>query len=1579
MANDADRVVSIQFDNKDFEKKVSSTIGSIGELNKSLNFDSAKKAISDLSGAAKSMDLSSMGAGVDTVTARFSALGAVGFSVINNLVTTAMSAGTSIAKGLSFDQVNAGLKEYEMNLNSIQTILANTKSKGTTLDEVNIALDELNKYSDLTIYNFADMTNAISKFTAAGVDMGTAVPAIKGVANLAAISGTNNVEAARAMGQLAQAVSSGSLRLRDWMSVDAAGMGGEVFKTHLMQTASAMGTIAKVPLGSTLKDWEKKNGSFRDSLESGWVTADVLTTSLKGLAGELSMDQLLAIGYTKEQALAVIELGKTGMAAATQVKTLSGLFDTVKQAIGSGWSETFKNIFGNFEEAKSTFTAWNTALSGIIGNSAKKRNDFLLLFKKFGGRDNIIDSINLSFIAVLGLIKAFKQAFRDVFPKKSLVDVLVMSQKIKAFAATLIMSTETAEKVKNVFRGVFAVFGIGFKIIGFVVGVLFKLGKALYNIVSGPTLTILSMLGNVFYAMFKGMSGIGNAVKNLDFFKTAITLIGFAVKVVGNQIRNGLSKIDLGFIDKFRFAWLKLKRAFSFAGGKGSTGPDSPSSILKLLGKTLRSLGDRTVNTILWLANGLAKLADVVASFAMHIDFAKMFDKLLSILGTVKNFFSGLFGGVESAGSAAASKAKTGFELLSKAGSRLAQVMGVVAGVTAKIAKVFAAVGLIVGKTLGDIWNIVIGQFKQAKFNNVVDLLNVGLFATLLTFIRKFMNNGVAGLLGGGKFMEKIQNVLDGLKGAIRSFSMSIQAKALLDIAKAIGILALSLALLSLIDSLRLSQSLVAVGVGLGLMIKTLNILVAASKDKTIDAKTVLGLAVSLMLIGAALFFYSSAVALLGRLDLETLAKGTGAVVVLLIAMAGAIRLLSGKSDKKDMTVGDDEIVSVLKQAFAMVLMAGAVKKLAQSVILLGSIHWIVLLQGMGAVIALLGGIFAMMYFLPENSATKIAGIFALSVGVRILADAIRVLGAMKLDEMLQGLAAIGALFLGFGLLSKVVNEKEIHSVGSGLIAMAASIGIIAIVIAFLGKMDPKTMQQGLDGIVSIMKSIFLMMAGLTLIDTISKNKSNPGEVLIQVAGAIIVLAVAIKIMAAIPLGAMIGAIAGIAVVLALIVAASWLLRPVIPTLLGFGQAMALMGVAAAGIGLMFLGIGLGIYFVAKSGQKAGEIFIDLINRFITIIPDFIMGIVTGLIMGWGAILDAARTWIPQIVELVVSLVIWLMKKLIEISPLIKDFITSMILIVVDVLKRSIPEIITLIVETIEALLSALRELIPEFIDFAIDMMEAFLDGIAAYLDVLIAAGVEILVSIIEGFTAAVEMIGGAIADFIVALIAEVGKGSLDIIEAGVSLVEDLLNALGNSVGRIAMAMGKFIVAVIDGLTAAIKLYMPRIEFAFGQFIAVLVDSVPGARWLADLLNINIPKVEVEADFILRKEKEAREDARALGQNAAQEVQKGIGDVGAIKVRFQALLEAGPDATILRSLHAGTLTVPVKPGVTTQTGVNGGTGGGSSTGTGDTNTTVLVTQTISSSKPLTAADMYKYKTSMWADIVNKTPALKNQS
>ena len=380
------RVVEMRFDNQHFEKNVSTTMSSLDKLKQSLNFTGASKGLNTLSAAAGNVNMSSLANSVETVRARFSALEVMGVTALANITNSAVNAGKRMISALTIDPVKTGLQEYETQMNAVQTILANTQSKGTQLEDVNAALDELNKYADQTIYNFTEMTRNIGTFTAAGVGLNESVSAIKGIANLAAVSGSTSQQASAAMYQLSQALATGTVKLQDWNSVVNAGMGGEVFQNALVRTAATMAGAAE-----NVEAWRKKNidsyGSFRDSLTKGeWLTSEVLTKTLEQFTmyakegtkeWEEYKKSLLDQGYTEKQAEEILKMANTATEAATKVKTFTQLWDVMKESAQSGWSQTWKLIIGDFEEAKSLLSPLAETLTGFIGRMSDARNNIL--------------------------------------------------------------------------------------------------------------------------------------------------------------------------------------------------------------------------------------------------------------------------------------------------------------------------------------------------------------------------------------------------------------------------------------------------------------------------------------------------------------------------------------------------------------------------------------------------------------------------------------------------------------------------------------------------------------------------------------------------------------------------------------------------------------------------------------------------------------------------------------------------------------------------------------------------------------------------------------------------------------------------------------------------------------------------------------------------------------------------------------------------------------------------------------------------------------------------------------------------
>lgn len=359
------RVVEMQFDNRHFESNVKTSLGTIEKLKQSLNFSGATKGFNDISTAAKNVNMSSLGGAVESVKVKFSALEVMAVTALANITNSAVNAAKRMVSALTIEPIRSGFNEYELKMGAIQTIMAST---GESLESVNAYLNELNEYSDKTIYSFSDMTQNIGKFTNAGVKLEDAVLAMKGISNEAAVSGANANEASRAMYNFAQAISAGYVKLIDWKSIELANMATVEFKEQLIETALELGTVVKVgdkyrstttDANGSVSELFSTTSAFNESLSSQWMTTEVLVSTLKDYADETT------------------EIGAKASKAATEVKTFTQMFDALKESAQSGWARTWELVFGNFEEGKSLWTSINNVVGDLLSKSADSRNNLL--------------------------------------------------------------------------------------------------------------------------------------------------------------------------------------------------------------------------------------------------------------------------------------------------------------------------------------------------------------------------------------------------------------------------------------------------------------------------------------------------------------------------------------------------------------------------------------------------------------------------------------------------------------------------------------------------------------------------------------------------------------------------------------------------------------------------------------------------------------------------------------------------------------------------------------------------------------------------------------------------------------------------------------------------------------------------------------------------------------------------------------------------------------------------------------------------------------------------------------------------
>lgn len=420
MSNSIDsKVVEMKFDNRDFEANVKNTMSTLDKLKDKLKFKGAEAGLTSIQKASDKIDFSGVSNGLDIASVKFSAFQVAGITAISNITNSLLGFGKNLINTFAIEPRTQGFSEYELKMGSVQNIMNAT---GASVEEVGRYLNELNTYADKTIYSFSDMTANIGKFTNAGVGLDKAVAAIQGISNEAAISGANANEASRAMYNFAQALSQGSVKLIDWKSIELSNMATVDFKNQLIQTAVAMGTLVEQngKYVSTTKDATghvsaafDATSMFNDSLSSQWLTTDVLVTTLGRYADETT------------------DIGKKAFAAAKDVKTFSMMWDTLKESAGSGWSETFELIFGNFEEAKTLWTGLTTVFGDVISKISTARNTLVKSVMQ-GSWGQFVDKITAAGIS----LDSFKSKLTEIANAHG-IDINSLIEKYGSFEAAL--------------------------------------------------------------------------------------------------------------------------------------------------------------------------------------------------------------------------------------------------------------------------------------------------------------------------------------------------------------------------------------------------------------------------------------------------------------------------------------------------------------------------------------------------------------------------------------------------------------------------------------------------------------------------------------------------------------------------------------------------------------------------------------------------------------------------------------------------------------------------------------------------------------------------------------------------------------------------------------------------------------------------------------------------------------------------------------------------------------------------------------------------------------------------------------
>jgi tape measure domain-containing protein len=1375
MANVDDNVVAMSFENSKFETGVSKTMSTLEKLKSALKFDGASKGLSDLEAASQGVTLSHIASAIDSIKERFTALKVIGLQVLANIATKALTAGAQLVKSFTFQPVMDGLHEYETNLNAVQTILANTQASGAKLKDVNKALQDLNLYSDKTIYNFSQMAKNIGTFTAAGVDLKTSTAAIKGIANLAALSGSNAEQASTAMYQLSQAISAGRVSLQDWNSVVNAGMGGTVFQRALAQTAEKMGTLSSgaVELSGKMKNVTINGQSFRESItakpgEQSWLTSKVLTNTLKQFTGDMTDAQLAAEGFNASQIKAIQAQAQTAMRAATEVKTLSGVLDTAKESAGSGWAQTWQIIFGDFGEAKVLFTGVSNAINGFISASANARNKVLGDWKELGGRTALIASIKNIFEALAAVVKPIKDAFRDIFPATTGKQLFDLTVRFKNFTESLKIGPDTADNLKRSFRGFFAVLDIGKQIVGGIFTVLGKLFGAVTS-GSGGFLNLTGNLGDFLVSVDQALKK-GNRLHN--FFETLGTVLAAPVKLLG-KLKDVIVALFVGFDEK---AANGVSSAFGNMGTTLTPLDKIIEGVRRAWASFLNSMGGvgkALAPAIAAIQQFFAGLGPVIADAIRNTDFGGVLEVIkVGLLGgiflTMKRFFSGTF--AEGLGGGVLSKVGESFEALT--GSLQAMQTSIKASALLKIA---GAVGILTA-------SVVALSFIDEK------KLNTSLSAMTIAFGQ---------LLGAMAILTNVSKSAGFIK-------LPIVATSLILLATAIGVLTLAVRSLAGLNWEELAKGLTGVGA-------LLVAVSAAAGPLSRNSAGMITAGVGITAIAVGMKILASAVADFGQLSWGEIGKGLAAVAGSLVAIGAAANLFPSGM----LTIG----VGLIGIAVALKLLAGSVEKF-------GTMDWGTILKGLvsiGGAIAIIG---IAMQAMPGNMIVQAAGLLLVSVALRGISKAIESFGGMSIGELAKGL---GTLALSLGILAVGLTAMIAALPGAAALTIAAAgLTLLAPALKSMGKQSWAEITRGLVSLAGAF--VVLGVAGIALAPV------APALLALGVATLAIGAGLALAGAGVALLGVGLSAIAVSGpVAIGILIKALIDFVEAIPEVVGkFVNGLLDIVNHIAQVAPQFV-VALGKILTALANAiviaapRIAEAFTALLQAALKVLRDNFPTLVDTGFQLLIALLKGIKDNIAQVTQMTADIVTTMLLTLTGKLPSIVAAGARALASLLSGIANNIGTVITAGVEVVTNFIRAIANNLSRVVTTGVQVLAAFVRAIADGAASVVSEGGNLIIRIVSGITSNVSKLISAATKAAGAFIKEIASAMLGLVDEGATAIINFTNGLASEIRKRSPEMGRaggnLAAAIIQGLVSGLKAAASSVINALGGIVGSAIDA----------------------------------------------------------------------------------------------------------------------------------------------------------
>lgn len=1009
------RVVEMRFDNENFEKNTKKTISTIDRLMEKLQFKGAEKGFEKLDAAAKDVDFATMQTSLDRLESKFSSLNIVATTALVNITNKFVDAGEKLVKSLSIDQVASGWDKYTEKTSNVQTIMNAT---GKSIDQVNGYLNKLMWYSDETSYSFSEMTSALSQMTAAGGNIDKMIPMIMGIANATADAGKTGFAFQSTIRNLTQSYSAGHLQLQDWKSLNLMGTATKALKQELIDTAVELGVI---------KEGEVTIASFESSLQKKWANTEVMEKTFAKYASMMEAAYELTQknpGMTSSEALEQLkgqygELAERAALAAQQATSFAQAIDSTKDAVSSSWMKVFETFFGNKEEATDTWTELANRLYDIFVPPIEALNERLkdglnsgwnkLLENELGDQADVyaytMEQVALASGAITEKQISDAGSFGEAIKQGGIsADLLKKGlDEAQASAEKMLTLSDAELKARGLEREEIEKQASAFE----------ELNQKVQN-------GTLDLEG--YSKQIRELSGREHLMQSLWNLMDAVSAI---VKPIHEAFQDIFPPKTGEEIKSFA-QWL-----------------DSITKKLIISDDTAKKIKTTAEGVFSVLRVGKDILEGIISGVARVLNLAKPLADILLDAASAAGEFS--------------SEITKGLHPLDTIGTWVTNFVDAVAPVLYSFGSVADKIFAQLAQGAKEAFN----EFDPEKLNQFI---LGGMGASMLVSIKEFfesiksIGSSAKDVVGG------IKDCIESLGEAIDAWKSAKKADTLMTIAKAVALMAGSLAVLSMVKADRLGAAIGVLTVTFGELLGVMAVMTQLTKN--VQSLKLSVLAGGMVAVSAAVLVLSGALKVISTIDSDKLLGSVAALGGVMLELAAVAAVLSKDGGR------------FTKGTAGMMAFAVSIRILASSVKALSGLNSSALTRGLVGVGALCAGLVVAAKTMNgvKFGIGKGTGFVLMAASMEILQDAVAKFGEMDNEAVVRGLTSIGGALVIFVAAMNLLKG----GIGSAisLTMMAAAVNLLVPAFQGLGNLSWEAIGKGLLTIVGA----FVVLGGAAVI-----------------------------------------------------------------------------------------------------------------------------------------------------------------------------------------------------------------------------------------------------------------------------------------------------------------------------------------------------------------------------------------------------------------------------------------------------------------------------------------------------------------